>query len=206
MSSTAQIVANQKNAQSSTGPRTAEGKDASSQNAIRYGLTAKQVVLSFEGASAFEAMRADLTCQLHPETGLEYMLVDDIAAAHWRFIRVETAQKDWYENETKSSGNPLPALMLEDAIRKFRRYASEYRRAFESAWKKLAALQKERRANERNEPNPPPASQPKCRNEPKPIHRTPLAERLLPASEFTSLIQPRHYASQPIYNFTKRNP
>ena len=37
MSSTSQIVANQKNAQSSTGPRTAEGKDASSQNAIRYG-------------------------------------------------------------------------------------------------------------------------------------------------------------------------
>lgn len=206
MSSAAQIIANQKNARLSTGPRTPEGLRASSQNAIKYGLTAKDVVLSCEDASAFEAMRADLAAQLRPLTGLEQMFVDDIAAARWRLIRVENAQQSWLETQTKNSADPLPALLIEDTVRKFRRYASEYRRAFESAWRKLSALQKERRAEERNEPSSQPTKHQEARNEPEPLQTSPRAHRLLPASEFTSLIQPARFAAQPTYNLTKRNP
>ena len=45
MSSPVQFAANQNNAQLSTGPTTHEGKAASSSNAIKLGLYAKQAVL-----------------------------------------------------------------------------------------------------------------------------------------------------------------
>ena len=45
MSTAAQISANQLNAQSSTGPRTAEGKSVVSQNATKHGLTATYPVI-----------------------------------------------------------------------------------------------------------------------------------------------------------------
>ncbi len=39
MSTQAQILANRRNAQNSTGPRTPQGKAAVSQNAVKHGLT-----------------------------------------------------------------------------------------------------------------------------------------------------------------------
>jgi len=66
MSTDAQILANQKNAQASTGPRTPEGKERSSQNAIKYGVTSRQVVLPCEDAAEFDAMHNAWIDQLAP--------------------------------------------------------------------------------------------------------------------------------------------
>ena len=63
--SESQLEANRLNAQRSTGPRTAEGKARSSQNAVRHGLTAKCPVLPGEDPAEFaafsEALFEDLT-------------------------------------------------------------------------------------------------------------------------------------------------
>ncbi|MFC1737810.1 hypothetical protein ACFL1G_02025 [Planctomycetota bacterium] len=48
MSTEAQILANRRNAQKSTGPRTPRGKAIVSQNAITHGLSARQAVISSE--------------------------------------------------------------------------------------------------------------------------------------------------------------
>jgi hypothetical protein len=48
MATPAQIIANQANAQRSTGPRTVEGKQASSANATSHGLTSRSTVLPGE--------------------------------------------------------------------------------------------------------------------------------------------------------------
>ena len=45
MASQAQVEANRANAAKSTGPRTSEGKAAVSQNAVKHGLLAEQVVI-----------------------------------------------------------------------------------------------------------------------------------------------------------------
>jgi len=197
MSSTAQITANQKNAQSSTGPRTAEGKQNSSQNALKYGLTAKDVVLSFEGPSAFEALRAGLVDQWHPATNGEHLLIDEIAAATWRMMRVEAAQNGFFEME-QQSGCSVTAILLSDAIRKFQKYASTYRRAAESAGRRLQQFQKQRLSAE---PTPP---RQKLQNEPD--SPQPAKAEPVPFKTEDIFAPLRKLASQPIYNFTKRNP
>ena len=59
MSATATIEINQaeinhSNARNSTGPRTDAGKQRSSQNALRHGLTARTAVLPSEDQAAYE--------------------------------------------------------------------------------------------------------------------------------------------------------
>ena len=53
MTSLAKIESNRQNALRSTGPRTSEGKAASSKNALRHGLLSKQVTLPDEDPDAF---------------------------------------------------------------------------------------------------------------------------------------------------------
>ena len=48
MASSAQILANQKNAMLSTGPKTPEGKSAAARNSIRHGLSGAFRVLANE--------------------------------------------------------------------------------------------------------------------------------------------------------------
>jgi hypothetical protein len=54
MATTAQILANQQNAQKSTGPRSPEGKAASAQNAAKHGLSSAFRVLQHEDQDEFD--------------------------------------------------------------------------------------------------------------------------------------------------------
>jgi len=74
--------------------------------------------------------------------------VDEIAAAQWRMMRVEAAQNSFFELEQGRGCSPV-AILLSAAIPKFQKYASTYRRAAESAWKKLEAIRKESNAEPR---------------------------------------------------------
>lgn len=64
MASNAQIAANRRNSQLSTGPRTTEGKARSRRNSLKHGLTGEGVALPDEDAaeiaSRFEALEAEL--------------------------------------------------------------------------------------------------------------------------------------------------
>jgi hypothetical protein len=53
MSSQRQIEANRKNAQLSTRPRNADGKARVASNALKHGLTARQIVLPHESSEDF---------------------------------------------------------------------------------------------------------------------------------------------------------
>ena len=53
MTSQAQVNANRRNSQKSTGPRTQEGKRAVSQNAVTHGLFAREAVIKCEDPAEF---------------------------------------------------------------------------------------------------------------------------------------------------------
>lgn len=89
MASEKQIVANQLNALKSTGPRTDEGKDASRQNALTHGLTArKTIVLEDENEADFLTLRQALRAHFSTEGPLDQIFVDTLAAHLWRLQRI----------------------------------------------------------------------------------------------------------------------
>ena len=89
-----QMFANRQNALQSTGPRSAIGKGVSSQNAIRHGLRAENTVISGEDPAEFDRFRSQLFQELAPIGVLESRLAAQIAAALWKFQRIDRMESD----------------------------------------------------------------------------------------------------------------
>lgn len=88
MSSDRQIEANRLNAQRSTGPRTPVGKRTASMNAMKHGLTARDVVLPGENPDDFECFRIGILTSLDPRGALENFFAEKFAGDAWRLTRV----------------------------------------------------------------------------------------------------------------------
>jgi hypothetical protein len=88
MTSQRQIEANRLNAERSTGPRTADGKERVASNALKHGLTGKRVVLPNEDPEEFDAFRSALWVELDPQGALEEVLAEEIVADAWRLKRI----------------------------------------------------------------------------------------------------------------------
>src|ERR1044072_9439541 len=91
-----QLTANQRNAQKSTGPTTANGKAVSKMNALKHGILSKEVLVSGtnfkESRREFEKLHRRFWESLEPVGPVEEMLVDQIVTAHWRLRRALTAE------------------------------------------------------------------------------------------------------------------
>ena len=74
-----QIEANRRNAKKSTGPRSAEGKAASSRNALKSGLYAREITLVKEQSYELERLEKQFTLEYCPLTPTERALVDTLA-------------------------------------------------------------------------------------------------------------------------------
>lgn len=93
MSTTEQrIAANRVNAQLSTGPITAHGKAASSQNATRHGLLSARLFIDDEDPAEFHVVCAELARSLKPVGAIEAALVERIAVSLWRQRRLVQAE------------------------------------------------------------------------------------------------------------------
>jgi hypothetical protein len=85
MTSLRQIESNRRNALRSTGPKT--GKQRSSQNAIRHGLTAETVISPLEDPEDYKAFEQAVTADYDAETAVERELVLRLASLLWRLRR-----------------------------------------------------------------------------------------------------------------------
>ena len=113
MASQRQIAANRLNAQASTGPRTAEGKAASSRNALTHGLTARTLLLEGEDPQEYRWLRQGVIHDYRPATTLERELVEQIVSVLWRMRRVpavEAALTAWLEAVERESDRRCPKL------------------------------------------------------------------------------------------------
>ena len=94
--SSKQLAANRRNAQKSTGPKTADGKAVARLNALKHGLLAQTVVVRGhkirESASGFKKLCRAFYKDLNPVGPLEEMLVDQIISLSWRLRRVPLAE------------------------------------------------------------------------------------------------------------------
>ena len=92
MATELQIKANRKNSQKSTGPRTDEGKDAVSQNAVKHGLCASKNVIRGENQEYYNVFRDEMIADLSPVGAMENMLAARIVSLSWRLKRAEHFQ------------------------------------------------------------------------------------------------------------------
>ena len=94
MATKAQITANRNNAQESTGPKTTEGKETVSQNAIKHGLTAKKYLIPGEEHLDFNLYHYEMIKELDPVSPMESMLANRIVNLSWRLERAARIQNE----------------------------------------------------------------------------------------------------------------
>ena len=96
MATKAQIAANRKNAQKSTGPKTPEGRNAVRLNGLKHGLASDILVLPGESVSDFEHLLDSLEAEHQPATPTEVILVRQMAMASWRLNRILHMEASYY--------------------------------------------------------------------------------------------------------------
>ena len=134
--SAARTEANRANAKFSTGPRTPEGKQRSSSNALRHGLTAQQALIPGDDPEAYKKFRDDFIAGLQPKGALELQLAENMAGMQWRLNRCRAIEQSILAFE------PGPAQI--DSLNKFSLYEHRLSRNFHTTLKQFLELKAER--------------------------------------------------------------
>ncbi len=159
MTTAAQKRANKQNAQHSTGPRTEQGKQRTSLNALKHGFRAKDPLIPGENPDHYYRHSAEIEHELQPATPLEETLVDQIVDITWRlkrFARIEAAVvNELYDsaaehprNHDKDEDQLLgKSLAHSNALNRLSRYEAQLGRRYQNTMKELRELRKRRRAS-----------------------------------------------------------
>lgn len=100
MATEAQKAANRRNAQKSTGPRSAEGKAAVARNAVRHGLFAQRVELPGEDADLRQAFFDAVIAELQPVGMNQRLLAQRIAEIQWKLQRIPIIEEHVMRSES----------------------------------------------------------------------------------------------------------
>jgi hypothetical protein len=92
MATIAQIEANRKNAQKSTGPTSDSGKEAVRFNALKSGIDAASIIIPGEDPDQFSKLAEGFTDSWQPANAAESELVDHLIEDSWRLRRLRTAE------------------------------------------------------------------------------------------------------------------
>jgi len=154
---------NKANAQKSTGPRTEAGKQRSSLNAWRHGLTGQTVVLPSEDQSAYQRHSQSFLDEYRPKGATETQLVQSLLDTAWQVNRACAVETNLFslgitEMEDRIRANhpeAETALAMALAYREHNRafanissYRQRLTRQFERTLVLLRQIQAERRKNE----------------------------------------------------------
>lgn len=154
-----QLDANRRNAQRSSGPKSADGMARSSFNGLKHGLYAQNVVLPGEDREAFDALVANLQAELKPEGRAEEGMVRRAADLWWRLGRTAAIEAgflspDWSgdprADRFATGGGSLVdgfRVALDDTktLDQLGRYEARLERALKRAFELLYMMQAQRR-------------------------------------------------------------
>ena len=176
------------NGAKSHGPKTEAGKQRSSQNALRHGLTSQTLVLPSEDPADFQRLLDSYVRQLQPAGPVELDLVHEIVAAKWRLNRlalietelladsIDYIEKDRAQDiEDGEEDEPLtPAQSLAKAFARLsggslsflHRIESRLERTYSRALQNLLRFQAQRGPSDPPAAPPPRAQNEICTNEP----------------------------------------
>lgn len=157
------------NGAKSKGPNTPEGKARAAQNSRRHGMLANTIILDGESDTRFTELLRALKADLDPEGEVETALVENMAVARWRQMRLWAIEKASLSHEMRKRAdlepdNPTRAALafktLSDESRSLElvnRYETRYDRQYSRALSRLLEL---RQSKNRFLPNEPGEKQP----------------------------------------------
>jgi hypothetical protein len=116
MASAAQILANRANAQKSTGPRTVEGKTASSLNAFKHGADAASVVLPGEDPAEYDRIVAEYHRDVQPACAHEEHQVRILIHSDWQRRRLEVSRTTSIVSSSAKASRPPRSMSKSSAI------------------------------------------------------------------------------------------
>ena len=160
MSSLRRILASRANGALSPGPKSPEGRRRSSQNALRHGLSARSLVLESESPEGFAAVLADHIGRLNPADGVEYAMIEEMVAAHWRLRRAWAIETRMLEKQIAAqppggdldrTADAFSALADAPAMALMHRYEARLHLTYQRSMQNLLLL---RITGLPNEPNP----------------------------------------------------
>jgi len=155
------IEANRLNPQ--TGPRSIEGKAASSMNALKTGIYAESAVIRGESAADLQQLAAEYHERFSPGTPEERFLVDTLVHDEWllrRFRRIEAQlflyeMEDYMEDEEVELARAFHAYA--PTFARLQRRISETERSYLRVLKELERLRQSRHdAPQAADPRPAP--------------------------------------------------
>jgi hypothetical protein len=157
------------NGAKSRGPTTAEGKEKSSRNSLKHGLTAGSgnILLDSEDPDEFEEVFNKLLGIHEPARPAEKDLVEEMGVARWRIRRIRTIETGLINAEiltqAAKSDTPDPGAHLASAYRALSddshslalasRYEARLQRTYDRAYKTLRELQQARKSEPPQEPH-----------------------------------------------------
>lgn len=136
MATAKQVQANRENAQKSSGPQSEAGRQVSSRNSFRHGLTGHGfALLDWERLETFDRIKAEFEREHQPATATESVLVERMVQHYWLVQRCIS---------------PQTALMVDivddstlKAIDTYIRYQTHHQRQFDKALAMLLKLRAE---------------------------------------------------------------
>jgi len=140
MASPAQIAANRGNALHSSGPVTPEGKARVAQNAVKHGLTAKNLVVRDDEREEFESLRDSLNAELDPQGVVETLTFSEVLHAGWNLQRLRRLEAEVSIGTMDDFTDPQTSAVLD----RLTRYQSRAQRAWFRALAELRRLQTDR--------------------------------------------------------------
>jgi hypothetical protein len=162
------------NGAKSRGPTTTEGKEKSSRNALKHGLTAGSgnILLDCEDPDEFEETFNKLLGIHEPATPAENDIVEEMVAARWRIRRMWTIETGLLNAEVltqqsspsvSEGASPDASINLASAFRTLAddsrslalasRYEARLQRNYDRAYKTLRELQQERKSQPPEQPH-----------------------------------------------------
>lgn len=119
-----------------TGPRTAEGKARSSQNARKHGFSASSLAVLPGEQAEFDFYQNELLHQIKPQPGLQADLFRQLVHAGWSLARLEN-----YELQILEQGNPFDSPEAQVKLDRLERYRTAHRRAYSRILAEIRKLQ-----------------------------------------------------------------
>jgi hypothetical protein len=141
--------ANRANALLSTGPRTEPGKQRSSLNALRHGLTARTAVLPNEDPETYQRHIQQFLDEYAPATPTETQLVHEIANTAWRLNRIPFLEAELFSAGLPSNA-PSPQTLISQ-LATLGLHGSRLSRQFQKALDQLRDIQEVRHRSERRQ-------------------------------------------------------